>query len=123
MNEAFYDMVDGKIKELEPYKDLQELFKSAHQFCKENGGHIIPFDRPRQLKLGWLHFETGTFWTIKIPDLKRSYVLMNDPSKRRLVEEALQSDTGKLNLCSAMCGQDVNTFYSELEEKYKEDSE
>ena len=59
MNEEFYDMIESKIKDPSDYHDIREVFNFMRDFCKDNGGHIIPYDRPRQLKIGWLHFETG----------------------------------------------------------------
>ena len=118
MNEEFYDMIESKIKDPSDYHDIREVFNFMRDFCKDNGGHIIPYDRPRQLKIGWLHFETGFYWSIKIQDVK-----MVDGVKMGLLKQALSTEAGKLNLCSALCGQDITTFYSDLEEKYKENPE
>jgi hypothetical protein len=98
------------------HTDIWTMFKEIKSYTNEHPGIIMPADIPAKLMLGFVH-DDGTYWAIRIVDVKISAQLNNDdiiPPEQRMVlsdedrsrseilRNLVKTKNGKENLCAAL---------------------
>lgn len=86
------------------FDDFYILGKNIIEFIKNNPDcEIHPADNPMKLRLGWVDFNSGKLWEIKISDARLS--LHNNTkwssSDKDILKQTLQTVDGKKNLIAA----------------------
>jgi len=86
------------------YESMDDIVSSMKDFVIKNGEiDLLCYDSPFSSELGWMDKESEHAWFISIANL-RKYISTRTPDDQDLLNRAIASSEGKVNLALSLAG-------------------